>query len=140
MDDTKEGRSILSFHDTKKTKIPKAFDLALLVQIPQKLQNCLKSQLNKFSKLNNRETNSTLPKENHAALEVNLVKQLKAWKENPNWVDQPPEIKVSVPKGSLCNLNVKVKVGLPPDAIYDIVIDPDNRRVFKNIKVIAIFN
>lgn len=44
-------------------------------------------------------------------------------------------LQVSVPKGSLCNLNVKLKVGLPPDAIYNIVIDPDNRRVFKNIKV-----
>ena len=42
---------------------------------------------------------------------------------------------VSVPKGSLCNLNVKVNVGLPPDAVYNIVIDPDNKRVFKNIKV-----
>jgi len=42
---------------------------------------------------------------------------------------------VTVPKGSLCNLNVEVDVGLPPDAVYNIVIDPDNRRVFKNIKV-----
>lgn len=46
---------------------------------------------------------------------------------------------VSVPKGSLCNLNVKVNVGLPPDAVYNIVTDPDNRRVFKNIKVHCIF-
>ena len=44
-------------------------------------------------------------------------------------------MQVSVPKGSLCNLNVKVNIGLPPDAVYDIIIDPDNRRVFKNIKV-----
>ena len=42
---------------------------------------------------------------------------------------------VSVPKGSLCNLTVNVNVGLPPDAVYNIVIDPDNKRVFKNIKV-----
>lgn len=41
---------------------------------------------------------------------------------------------VSVPKGSLCNLNVNFEVGLPPDAIYNIVIDPNNKRVFKNIK------
>lgn len=45
---------------------------------------------------------------------------------------------VSVPKGSLCNLNVEVDVGLPPDAVYNIVIDPDNKRVFKNIKVSSI--
>ena len=30
---------------------------------------------------------------------------------------------------------MEVDVGLPPDAVYNIVIDPDNRRVFKNIKV-----
>ncbi|GAB4839788.1 hypothetical protein Ancab_020498 [Ancistrocladus abbreviatus] len=41
---------------------------------------------------------------------------------------------VSVTKGSLCNLYVKFDVGLPPDAVYNIVTDPDNKRVFKNIK------
>ncbi|GMY06621.1 hypothetical protein FCV25MIE_01860 [Fagus crenata] len=40
----------------------------------------------------------------------------------------------SEPKGSLCNLNVKVDIGLPPDAVNNIVTDPDNKRVFKNIK------
>lgn len=44
-------------------------------------------------------------------------------------------LQVSVPKGSLCNLNVKVNIGLPPDTVFDIVTDPENRRVFKNIKV-----
>lgn len=39
-----------------------------------------------------------------------------------------------MPKGSLCNLSVNVNVGLPPDAVYNIVTDPDNKRVFKNIK------
>ncbi|CAH1420802.1 unnamed protein product [Lactuca virosa] len=39
-----------------------------------------------------------------------------------------------VPKDSLCQLNVEVNVGLPPDAIYTIVIDIDNKRVFKNIQ------
>lgn len=42
---------------------------------------------------------------------------------------------VSVPKGSLCNITVRADIGLPPDAIYNIVTDPDNKRVFKNIKV-----
>lgn len=45
------------------------------------------------------------------------------------------ELQVSIPKGSLCNLKAKFKAGLPPDAIYNIVTDPDNKRVFKNIKV-----
>ncbi|XP_019421471.1 PREDICTED: uncharacterized protein LOC109331433 isoform X2 [Lupinus angustifolius] len=67
------------------------------------------------------------------ASEAELKEQLQAWQENPSWVDKPPQIKVTVPKGSLCNLNVEVDVGLPPDAVYNIVIDPDNKRVFKNI-------
>ncbi|KAK8959862.1 hypothetical protein KSP40_PGU016484 [Platanthera guangdongensis] len=66
--------------------------------------------------------------------EVELERQLQAWRENSYWVDQPPEIEVTVPKGSLCNLNAKLKIGLPPDAVFNIITDPDNRRVFKNIK------
>lgn len=49
-------------------------------------------------------------------------------------------MQVTVPKGSLSHLTLDVNVGLPPDALYNIVTDPDNKRVFKNIKVlIAIF-
>lgn len=44
-------------------------------------------------------------------------------------------LQVTVPKGSLCNLDVAVNVGLPPDAVYNIVTDADNKRVFKNIQV-----
>lgn len=40
-----------------------------------------------------------------------------------------------MPQGSLCNLNLRFKAGLPPDAVYNIIIDPENKRVFKNIKV-----
>ncbi|GER32239.1 hypothetical protein STAS_08301 [Striga asiatica] len=65
---------------------------------------------------------------------LSLERQLKAWKDNPDWVDHPPDIKVTIPKGSLSNLSLTVDVGLPPDAIYNIVTDPDNKRVFKNIK------
>lgn len=46
-------------------------------------------------------------------------------------------LQVTVPKGSLCNLDVGVNVGLPPEAVYNIVTDPDNKRVFKNIQVKA---
>lgn len=48
-------------------------------------------------------------------------------------------LQVSVPKDTLSRLNVKVDVGLPPDAVYNIVTDPDNKRVFKNIKVSDFF-
>ncbi|VAI17458.1 unnamed protein product [Triticum turgidum subsp. durum] len=70
-----------------------------------------------------------------AASEVSLDRQLQAWRDNPSWTDQPPEIKVTVPQGSLCNLNLRFQAGLPPDAVYNIIIDPENKRVFKNIKV-----
>lgn len=110
----------------------------LLLEVPQRLQNFLKTHF-KGSMKNEAKTDIanlvlSKEKESYSALEVSLEKQLDAWKKNPTWVDEVPEIKVNVPKGSLCNLNVKFKVGLPPDAIYNIVIDPDNRRVFKNIK------
>ncbi|KAE8732091.1 Pantothenate kinase 2 [Hibiscus syriacus] len=43
-------------------------------------------------------------------------------------------LKVSVGKGSLCHLKATVDIGLPPDEVYNICTDPDNRRVFKNVK------
>ncbi|XP_050208149.1 uncharacterized protein LOC126657492 isoform X2 [Mercurialis annua] len=110
----------------------KAFDPSVITQIPKKLQNCLK--LMKLGQ--DKEGLGSLSNEEQPASSsrIDLDKQLRTWKENPSWVDQPPEIKVSVPKGSLCNLKVNFNVGLPPDAVYNIVTDPDNRRVFKNIK------
>ncbi|EEF37005.1 uncharacterized protein LOC8282592 [Ricinus communis] len=112
----------------------KAFDPSDLVQLPNKLQNCLKSQFRKLAKDNEGATSVTMEGGSFDAVKIDLDRQLQTWRENPSWIDQPPEIKVSVPKGSLCNLNVKFNVGLPPDAVYNIVTDPDNRRVFKNIK------
>ncbi|XP_073299811.1 uncharacterized protein [Primulina huaijiensis] len=83
------------------------------------------SNILQFSERNDEELSTSL---------LNLEKQMYAWKENPKWVDHPPEIKVTVPKGSLCNLVMKVNVGLPPDKVYNILTDPDSKRVFKNIK------
>ncbi|CAN1151203.1 hypothetical protein LINPERHAP2_LOCUS18042 [Linum perenne] len=113
----------------------KGFDPSFLVQLPSKLQNSFKSQLKKLSRYS--KGGSCTGEENEsssAAIGIDLEKQLQAWRGNPSWVDEAPMIEVSVPKGSLCNLSVKVNVGLPPDAVYNIVTDPDNRRVFKNIK------
>ncbi|KAE8690813.1 mov34 family protein [Hibiscus syriacus] len=109
---------------------------ALFVQLPNKLQNHLK--LDKLAK-DNDELKSENPsfgeeKGPSAGSSVDLEKQLQAWRENPSWDNQPPEIKVGVPKGSLCSLKTKLDVGLPPDAVYDILTDPDSKRIFKNIK------
>eukprot|EP00897_Mesotaenium_endlicherianum_P008648 jgi/Mesen1/7811/ME000413S07062 len=60
--------------------------------------------------------------------------QLAAWRANPEWIDETPDLKVTVPKGALCELACTFKVGLPPNSVLDILCDPDNKRVFKNIK------
>ncbi|KAK6931053.1 protein of unknown function DUF220, partial [Dillenia turbinata] len=113
----------------------------MFVQVPHKVQDFLKSHIKRLGERNKdiNPVNISLKKEKTlpVSLETNLEKQVELWRENPVWTDQTPEIKVSVPKGSLCNLSVDVQVGLPPDAVYNIVTDPDNKRVFKNIKEVV---
>ena len=43
-----------------------------------------------------------------------------------------------MPKGTLCQVNSQFKIGIPPDTVYNILIDPANKRVFKNIEVFSI--
>lgn len=62
--------------------------------------------------------------------------------EDDAWVPadfahEPPVLKVTQPKGSFCQIDARFSVALPPDGVYDIITDPNNRRVFKNIKVSA---
>ncbi|KAF8643485.1 hypothetical protein HU200_066835 [Digitaria exilis] len=111
------------------------------LQIPNKIQNSFKVHFGRFLKKDdagcgmNAQKSSEMGKEScTAAADISLDRQLQAWKNNPSWTDEPPEIKVTVPEGSLCNLNLRFKAGLPPDAVYNIIIDPENKRVFKNIK------
>ncbi|XP_010552646.1 PREDICTED: uncharacterized protein LOC104822970 [Tarenaya hassleriana] len=141
MGETIVSKSCSSTEKNKRNVIPSVFNPAVsgILGLSQKFQSGLQSQLKRLSadkpgmKLigsswrNGKECLSS-------SIEVDLEKQLQRWRENPAWTDQPPAIKVSIPKGSLCNLSVDVNVGLPPDAVYNIVTDPDNRRVFKNIK------
>jgi hypothetical protein len=42
-----------------------------------------------------------------------------------------------VPKDAFCQVNSQFKIGIPPDAVYDIITDPGNKRVFENIQVTA---
>eukprot|EP00249_Psilotum_nudum_P015486 c25350_g1_i2 orf=91-867(+) len=44
---------------------------------------------------------------------------------------------VSVPKGTLCLLKSTFELGIPPDVVFNIIIDPENKRVFKNIKEVT---
>ncbi|WVZ59284.1 hypothetical protein U9M48_009448, partial [Paspalum notatum var. saurae] len=112
-----------------------------LMQIPDRIQSSIKVHLGRFLKKDGagRGMGADISTEKAkqpcaAAAEVSLDRQLQAWRDNPSWTDEPPEIKTTVPEGSLCNLNLKFKAGLPPDAVYNIIIDPENKRVFKNIK------
>ncbi|KAB2052915.1 hypothetical protein ERO13_A12G143400v2 [Gossypium hirsutum] len=135
-----EGRKVsMDVPRSDRNGTPKFLDpafSAFLLQLPNQLQNCLKIKRLGKDNVGIKSVNPFLGKEKSLStgLGIDLEKQLQAWRENPIWVNQPPEIKVSVPKGSLCNLKAKVDVGLPPDAVYNIVTDPDNKRVFKNIK------
>ncbi|KMZ70520.1 hypothetical protein ZOSMA_19G01080 [Zostera marina] len=100
---------------------------------PQRLHSYMKTWENR-RKDDSLSTISQADKEYASIWNATLTKQLQRWNENPEWVDQPPKVKVDVPKGTLCNLSAEFNVGLPPDAIYNIFIDPGNKRVFKNIK------
>ncbi|KAJ0506938.1 putative START-like domain superfamily protein [Helianthus annuus] len=104
-----------------------------LLQFPGKVQRHLKSRFKRPTETEGSNREMFKLKDARFSLE----KQMQAWTKNPVWDDdQPTSIEVVVPKGSLCQLNVKTNVGLPPDAIYNIVTDPDNRRVFKNIQAV----
>ncbi|KAH1198183.1 hypothetical protein AAZX31_18G128500 [Glycine max] len=121
-----------------KNGFPRGLDPAISKFFVQ-LQIVVKSQLSRLAKQDGMSLMRSVQRKggSFSYSEAELNEQLQAWRENPSWVDKPPLIKVTVPKGSLCNLDVEVDVGLPPDAVYNIVIDPDNRRVFKNIKFSA---
>ncbi|CAD6219672.1 unnamed protein product [Miscanthus lutarioriparius] len=123
-----------------------ALGLNSLMQIPDKIQSSLKVHFGRFlnkdghGRRMSAEISSEKAKQScsaaaaAASAEIRLDRQLQAWWDNPSWTDEPPEIKVTVPEGSLCNINLRFKAGLPPDAVYNIIIDPENKRVFKNIK------
>ncbi|XP_044492688.1 uncharacterized protein LOC123216317 isoform X4 [Mangifera indica] len=141
MAETELTRKNMDGYNSRRNRSTQVFDPAIssfFVQLPHKLHNSLKARLKKLTKDDGVNLmNSVLRKGKEwssTTVDVDLERQLQVWRENPSWVDGPPEVKVSVPKGSLCNLTAKVNVGLPPDAVYNIVTDPDNKRVFKNIK------
>jgi len=60
-----------------------------------------------------------------------------AWVATDDFVHEPPVMKVTQPKGSFCQIDARFSVALPPDGVYNIITDPNNRRVFKNIKEVV---
>ncbi|CAI5953736.1 unnamed protein product [Closterium sp. NIES-65] len=65
-----------------------------------------------------------------------LERQMRAWRDDPEWRDEAAQLTVSTPKGTFCQLDCQVTLALPPDAVYNTLCDPYNRRVFKNIKAV----
>ncbi|KAF3342072.1 hypothetical protein FCM35_KLT00710 [Carex littledalei] len=127
--------------DNSSNPIPAILGLGFdfISQIPARLQNSIEVNFKNFlrndrSALTSKCLTASEVTTSHIDYVASFDKQLQVWKSNPTWSGEPPKIKVSVPKDSLCNLNVEFKAGLPPDAIYNIIIDPENKRVFKNIK------
>ncbi|XP_024378238.1 uncharacterized protein [Physcomitrium patens] len=56
-----------------------------------------------------------------------------AWKP-AEMLYEPPLLQVTQPKGSFCTIDCRFATTLEPDGVYDILTDPNNHRVFKNIK------
>ncbi|KAG0489226.1 hypothetical protein HPP92_008041 [Vanilla planifolia] len=131
---------ILDFFYQRKSwpSTPSVHDLCM--KLHHRLHNYLQIGLKCFVKNDEKfDTSKSLmlgEKDPFITWETDLQRQMQAWSDNSHWVDQPPEIMVTVPKGSLCNLTIKSKVGLPPDAVFNILVDPGNKRVFKNIKAV----
>lgn len=44
-------------------------------------------------------------------------------------------LQVKVPREAFCEVYSQFKIGIPPDAVWNILTDPGNKRVFKNIQV-----
>ncbi|XP_059278714.1 uncharacterized protein LOC132032924 isoform X2 [Lycium ferocissimum] len=134
-----EGQGVDMLENTSNVhnRLPRPMIQSIFSGFQEKVQECVKSNFKRLKTNHDKSISSVMRGKNRGASAViglDKEKQLQSWKENPSWVDPPPNVKVSVPKGSLCNLNVKVNIGLPPDTVYDIVTDPENKRVFKNIK------
>ncbi|KAH0868551.1 hypothetical protein HID58_075573, partial [Brassica napus] len=111
----------------------------VFVWISKKIQEPLKAEFKKLRSVKEQqsmikpvlEIQTTHDEERE---EEKLEKQLQAWRDNPSWIDQPPNVQVKSQNGLFCHLNAEFNVGLPPKSVYKIFTHPDNKRYFKNIK------
>ncbi|KAG2265436.1 hypothetical protein Bca52824_072515 [Brassica carinata] len=111
----------------------------VFVWISKKIQEPLKAEFKKLRSVKEQqsmikpvlEIETTHDEERE---EEKLEKQLQAWRDNPSWIDQPPNVQVKSQNGLFCHLNAEFNVGLPPKSVYKIFTHPDNKRYFKNIK------
>ena len=52
---------------------------------------------------------------------------------------EPPLLQVTQPKGC-CTIAARFPASLDPDGVFDIMTDPNNHRIFKNVKVRTLNN
>ncbi|CAH2033726.1 unnamed protein product, partial [Thlaspi arvense] len=58
-----------------------------------------------------------------------MKEQLKLWRDAnkiEQWHDPPPKVKVEIVEG-LCFMDMELILGLPPQAAYDVLTNPDNK-------------
>ncbi|XP_024008619.1 uncharacterized protein LOC18992602 isoform X2 [Eutrema salsugineum] len=69
-----------------------------------------------------------------------MKEQLKLWRDEnkkKQWYDPPPKVKVETRNDlewGLCHMQMEFTLGLPPQAAYDVLTNPDNQPYSKMIK------
>ncbi|KAF7058590.1 hypothetical protein CFC21_065612 [Triticum aestivum] len=99
-----------------------------LMRIPDKIQSSLKLHFGRFLKtdgVSGGGIKAQMPPEKvrvactaAAASEVSLDRQLQAWRDNPSWTDQPPEIKEVVSRNVLLDEGSRQIVEVEQAAIW----------------------
>jgi len=54
-----------------------------------------------------------------------------------SWNDADCKLEVTQPEGWMCRVRLQTKIHLPPDELYDLLTQPDNSGVFRNIKALT---
>ncbi|KAJ9563765.1 hypothetical protein OSB04_008925 [Centaurea solstitialis] len=123
-------RKNLQMHEIKeRPRINLPAIRGFLSQFPGKLQKHLKSRFKRPTE----EAGANREMFKLRDSKFSLEKQLQAWRKNPVWDDnQPPGIECT--QRVFLPTKCESECGFAPDAIYNIVTDPNNKRVFKNIQ------
>lgn len=53
-----------------------------------------------------------------------------------SWNDADCKLEVTQPEGWMCKVRLQTKIHLPPDELFDLLTQPDNSGVFRNIKAL----
>ncbi|XP_038885434.1 uncharacterized protein LOC120075822 isoform X2 [Benincasa hispida] len=97
-----------------------------LAQLSQKLQNSLKPQLKRLANDGQKLTSMTMSpftkgkgeKGSSTSWELDVEKQLQAWRDNPSWTDKPPQIKEVISRRVLIDEGLRQVVELEQAALW----------------------